>query len=277
MSEQPSRHKHTDTPAGDRWWSPRTVPVGQTLRCRIGPLTLELHHAPGEWDIGMQQDAEDRDDADAELVLGGGPLTLHDYQRFMFSRDDDHIQLTPVPADRAVVIKPHQAVFLPSGEETLLYVSSPVMVRIEAGTGKTLLREVPAVRLSDTWFGSSTREGELCYSGRTQARHQLDEVPRRSYRAITPARIRNEGPTPLPLDKLSVPVPVLSIYGDADGALWTQGISLIRGAESELAALTIDDAPPDFAGPVTLLSGPRETRTRGALVRAFSVLFGQGV
>ncbi|MEQ8484022.1 MAG: hypothetical protein RIB46_06635 [Pseudomonadales bacterium] len=273
MNEQ---SRQEDIAGRGRWWTPRTVAVGHTLHCRIGPLTLELHHAPGEWDIGMRQDAEHGDEITAELDLHGGPLTLDDYQRFMFSRDDDQIRLTPVPADRAVVIKPRQAVFLPSGEETLLYVSSPVMVRIEAGADRTLLREVPALRLSDTWFGSSTREGELCYSGRTQARHVLEEVPRRSYRAITPARIRNEGITPLPLDKLSVPVPALSIYGDGDGALWTQGISLVRGAESELAALTVDDGPPDFAGPVTLLSGPREPRTRGALVRAFSVLFGQG-
>lgn len=271
MSED-SEHRS----AGSNWWQPRRVTEGTTLDCRIGPLWLQISRAPGEWRLATVQDAESFEEEVAELLVRSGAIDGEDFQRYMFSRDDDLLRLTPMLLDRPVVIRPRQPVFLPSGEETMLYMSSPIMVRVEAGDPAVQLTEVPAVRLSDTWFGASTRDGELCYSGRTHARQQLDEVPRRSYRAITRARIRNEADTPLPLDRLSLPVPALSIHGSADGTLWTEQVALVRGADSELAALHIDDAPPDVAGPVELLCRARQPQSRGALVRAFSALFGEG-
>jgi hypothetical protein len=132
------------------------------------------------------------------------------------------------------------------------------------------------LRLSDTWFGPSTREGELCYSGKTHARHTLAEVPRRAHRAITPLHIRNEAASPLPLDKISLPVPVLSVYGAADASLWTETVTMIRGSDSDMAALRIEHGPPAYVGPVSLVSAPRREQARGGLVRAFNVLFGDG-
>ncbi|MFU8817032.1 MAG: hypothetical protein ACNA7W_16925, partial [Pseudomonadales bacterium] len=117
-------------------------------------------------------------------------------------------------------------------------------------------------------------EGELCYSGKTHARHTLAEVPRRAHRAITPLRVRNEAATPLPLDKISLPVPVLSVFGAADGSLWTEAVTMIRGSDSDMAALRIEKAPTEFAGPVDLVSGPRREQAKSGLVRAFNVLFG---
>lgn len=271
MSEETAQRS-----AGPNWWQPRRVTEGSTLDCRIGPLRLQICRAPGEWHIAATQDAESGESEVAELLLRSGAIDGEDFQRHMFARDDDLIRLTPMLLDRPVVIRPRQPVFLPSGEEIMLYMSSPIMVRVEAGDPAVQLSEIPAVRLSDTWFGASTRDGELCYSGRTHARQYLDEVPRRCYRAITPARIRNEAGTPLPVDRLSLPVTALSVHGSADGTLWTEGVALVRGANSELAALHIDDAPPDIAGPVELLSRPRQPQSRGALVRAFSALFGDG-
>lgn len=258
------------------WWRPRHLAAGKTLDCRIGPLRLQIHRAPGEWHVSAVQNAESGEAEFADLLQRDGDIDGEDYQRYLFARDDGRLRLLPMLSDRPVMIRPRQPVFLPSGEETVLYMSSPIVIRVEAGDPPVQLCDVPTVRLSDTWFGASTRDGELCYSGRTHARRVLDEVPRRSYRAISRARIHNKAATPLPLDRLSLPVPALSTYGAADGVLWTQGVSLVRGANSELAELHIDDAPPEFAGAVERLSGPRQSQSRGALVRAFSALFGDG-
>jgi len=256
------------------WWLPRRAPLGYTLDCRLGPLWLQIHRAPGEWQVAALHSAESVDAEHAEVVQREGAIDAEEFQRYMFSRDDEGLRLVPVLLDRPVVIRPRQPVFLPSGEETTLYMSSPVMVRVEAGEPPVTLCEIATVRLSDSWFGSSTREGELCYAGRTHARQYAEEVPRRSYRAITPARIRNEADTPLLLERLSLPIPALSVYGTADGQLWTESVSLVRGSNSELAALHIDDAPPDHAGTVERLCPPRHPQSRGTLVRAFSALFG---
>lgn len=256
------------------WWTARDVPEGSTLDGWLGPLRLQVHHAAGEWHVAATPGEETGEVQQTMLSLREGPIDGDEYERFMMSGRDSKLGLVPLLADRPVVIRPRQAVFLPPGESVTLYMSSPIHVRLDVGDPPMLLREVPTVRLSDTWFGSSTREGDLCYSGRTHARHVLAEVPRRPYRAITPAHIRNQADTVLSLDKLSLPVPALSVYGADDGSLWTESVSLIRGTDSDLAALHIEPGPPQLAGAVHPVSGPRQAQSRGSLVRAFSALFG---
>jgi hypothetical protein len=172
-----------------------------------------------------------------------------------------------------VVIRPRDPLFLLSGQETVMYLSTPLSLRVQVGEPAALLREVAMLRLSDTWFGPSTREGEICYAGRTHARHDLAEVPRRAHRAITPLKIVNHAASVLPLDRISLPVPLLSVYGAADGRLWTEGVSLQRASDSDMATLKIDRSPPAYAGEVVRLAGPRQPAARGGVVRAFSLLF----
>ncbi|HEX7038346.1 MAG TPA: hypothetical protein VF210_21455 [Pseudomonadales bacterium] len=260
------------------WWLPRRVPEGQSLGGRIGPLLLDVHRGPGEWQIAFSREDETLASSFARLELRMGGLEAGGgaFDRFILRGPSDRLVLRPLLADRPVVIRPRQPVFLPSGEEITLYMSSPVTVRVEAGEPPVLLRDVPSLAMSDTWFGPSTREGELCYSGRTHARHSLAEVPRRAHRAITPVHIRNEVESPLPLEKVALPVPLLSVYGAADGSLWTENVSLVRTSASDLAALRIGSGPPEYAGAAELISGPREAHGRGSLVRAFSHLFGNG-
>ncbi len=257
------------------WWLPQHVPPGQTLECRIGPLTLEIHHGHGEWYLGTTHDDETEEHGAARLTLRDGGVLAEDYERFMVADAGAALALSPLLCDRPVVIRPRQRVALPSGEEVTLYVSTPATVRVVVGEPGVLLGEVPSLMLSDTWFGPSTLEGELCYAGRTHARQTLAEVPYRAHRVITPVRVRNEGDSVLPLEKFSLPVPLLSVYGAEDGWLWTEGVSLLRRAgASDMAALEIDGSPPDYAGRVERLSEPRQAQHHGGLVRAFSMLFG---
>ena len=71
-----------------------------------------------------------------------------------------------------------------------IYVSSPVWIRLETATG-TLLDELPTIRQSDTWHGPNTREGELCYASRTFCRTNIDALPIRQNRALSPVIIYN--------------------------------------------------------------------------------------
>lgn len=258
---------------GDPWWSPRSVACGQTLEARLGTLVLKLAHHEGEWALATEQLDEDSAGPRAEF-------TLHDHhadavvaERFIVTGGDT-VELVPMLADRPVVIRPRSPVSLLPGSQTTMYLSTPVTLRIQVrGTPPLVLREVPMLRLSDTWFGPSTREGELCYAGRTHARHALEELPRRVHRVITAVRIVNHAPSALALERISLPVPVLSVFGASDGRLWTQAVSLQRSSDSDMAALRIDDKPPAEAGAVEPLSGPRQQPERGGVVRAFSLLF----
>jgi hypothetical protein len=258
------------------WWLPQQVPHGETLDCRIGPLRLRAQHVHGEWRIAHDyEDEVPGPMSPVALRVVAEAWTHPSIQRYVAPQGGGSLRLRPMLADRPVVIRPRQPVFLPSQTETTLYLSTPVWLRIEAGEREpVLLCEIPTVRLSDTWFGPSTREGELCYSGKTHARHDLAEVPYRSHRALTPLKVRNEASTVLPLEKLSLPVPLLSVYGTADGSLWTQRVSLLRRQNSDMADMAVEPRAPDLPGQVSRLSGPRIEPGHGGIVRAFSVLFG---
>ncbi len=260
-------------PSLEPWWTPRRVAVGHGLELDLGTLKLRLGHGPDEWRIDYDYLAEEAAPAKAR-IKGRRSLPPEFKERYVIGGDSSRLNLTPLLADRNVVIRPRQPVFLLSGQEVTLYLSTPVWIQMEVGEPGTLLRELPVQRLSDTWFGPSTREGEICYAGRTQARHHIDELPRRPHRAITPLHIHNKASTPLPLEKFSLPVPMLSLYGSADGSLWPQRLTLTREDQSDLAAVRIDRRPPDYADEIKLLAKPRQDPGRSGLVRAFSLLFG---
>ncbi len=255
------------------WWTPRRVPVGHGLDVTLGTLRLRLGHGPDEWRIHAEPIAEEAVAKNAR-IRARRSLPAEFEERHVLNGTSGHLTLTPLLADRNVVIRPRQPVFLLSGQAVTLYLSTPIWLRIDVGEPATLLREMPVTRLSDTWFGPSTREGEICYAGRTHARHHPDEIPHRPHRAITPLHIHNKAATPLPLEKISLPVPMLALYGSEDGMLWTQRVTLTREDQSDLAAVRIDPNPPEPNRKLSLLSKPRQNPGRSGLVRAFSLLFG---
>ncbi|TVS11082.1 MAG: hypothetical protein EA419_09195 [Wenzhouxiangella sp.] len=255
------------------WWTPRKVAVGHGLELTVGTLRLTLGHGPDEWRIERESIAEPEVSGKAR-IQGRRTLPSEYQERYVIGGDSSRLALTPMLADRNVVIRPRQPVFLLSGQKVTLFLSTPIWLKLEVGDPPSLLREMPVTQLSDTWFGPSTREGEICYAGRTHARHHIDELPRRPHRAITPLHIHNKASTPLPLEKFSLPVPMLALYGSENGSLWTQRVTLTREDQSDLAAVRIDPQPPEYAEKLSLLARPRQDSGRSGLVRAFSLLFG---
>ncbi|MDD3519510.1 MAG: hypothetical protein PHQ14_14270 [Chromatiales bacterium] len=255
----------------NQWWEPVDLAVGQILRCTIGPLVLTLGRGEGDWRLAWDRQAQGDDARTLLREVTDGPFPGEQFERFISHRDGGTVRLEPRLADRPLVVRPRQPTFLPGGEETTFFISSPLWIAIEIG-GR-VLREIPVLELSDTWFGPSTREGEICYAMPTYARVALGDVPLRHHRAVTPVRIHNRANEPLPIEKLSLPVPVLAIHGCEDGQLWTQGVSLERKVEGDMAELRVDAGPPREAREPRLLSAARREPERGGLVRAFSGLF----
>lgn len=259
-----------------RWWETFGVESGKTVACTIGPLTLFLSRCPEGWHI--RSESGDRGDAatgSGRKVVARSKAAMEGADRLMYGKVPAEVTLRPVLADRPVVVRPRYPAAIPPGEAATFYISSPVSVVVEIGRSGKAVREIPTSLMSDTWFGPNTREGELCYSTPTHARTVLDEVPRRPHRAITTVQVRNESRELLTIDRLSLPVPLLSVYGAADGSLWTQSVTLTQNvAGGELASLRVDERAPTAAPGAEFLSPPRRTPERGGLVRAFSGLFG---
>lgn len=263
------------------WWGEFRLDLGEVKRWHVGPTGLWIQRREHEWRLWHQQQndplAADLDVAstssEEDVPEGATP------HRFTFGRGVATVSLTPALADRAVIAKPESPFFVPSGESVTLFVSTPAWIVLQFGSPPKRLMEIPAFRASDTWFGSSTLEGELAYATRTSGRLSLAELPLRPHRAVTPVRIRNRAADALFLERLKVPVTYLSLFRDlrGDGAahLWTEAVTLVRDESGDLAGLQIGRGAPDEAGDTraSKVAGPRQQAETNLVLRAFSKLF----
>jgi hypothetical protein len=256
------------------WWKPIELAQGQCWRYAVGPLTIYLQRHAGEWWLAPESAGETEDEFRLESGQVPGIPEELDYARYAFDRAPESFLLRPRLLDRPVVVHTSHAVNIPTDQRITFFISTPVCVSV-AVQGDVELREIPVLRLSDTWFGPSTRVGELCYSARTQARNSRSEVPLRPHRAVTPVTIHNRSEQMLTIDKISLPVPFLAVYGRADGALWTDPLTLEHLPGEAMAKLRIGDQPPEGMTRADLLAPARDLPKKGGLVRAFVDMFSE--
>ena len=191
--------------------------------------------------------------------------------RFGVGKTESPLILTPALADRSVVIRPEIPIYIMPKKEVTLFASSPLWVRIETGDPPVLLQDVPIFRPSDTWFGPSTMEGELCYANRVYGRLALEDFIFRPHRAITVVYLKNGDSDSILLERLNLPIPNLSLYEAEDGCLWTQPIVLEMGV-GQKAGLEMKEVAPVEAKKPKLICGPRQKVEQGFLSRAVKSL-----
>jgi len=257
----------------DAWWDEVRLETGETRFWQIGPLCLWATRLEEEWQLATETIGEG---LATEMVAAAAPVSPPGpgaaMARFGFRDAPSSLRLLPAPADRPVVVKAASPFFVPAGEEVSLFVSSALWLQVRVGGSTDLLHETPLFRPSDTWFGPSTLEGELCYAAKTAARFNLERIPRRPHRAATVVRIRNRADTQLGLERLKIPLPLLSLYGTEDGQLWTESVTLERDEEGENATVKLGKGAPRSAGVAKRLAGPRARAEKGLLTRAFGGL-----
>lgn len=238
-------------------------------------MTLVMQRLEGEWrtSIARSGDPIEAAVARAEAVEAPDWRGLPAVERFAVRGDDTTVHLSPLTADRSVVARPIEPVSVPAAQDVTIFLSSPLWLRLEVGRARALLFETPIYRPSDTWFGPSPREGELCYATRAHFRVRRDEVPEWPHRAITAVRIHNVGAAPLRLERLNLAVLHLPVYGTEAGALWTPDVVLRTRVGVDFAPLEIQSPPPTHAPDAVELSPARIRTTSNPVVRAFSNLF----
>jgi hypothetical protein len=254
------------------WWGKYTVPAQKQSKWQLGPLSIWLQHLAHEWRLATKS----RPDAYEKIVRHEGPSAIETLSadtvpsRYCFSHMCDTVRLVPALPDRPVVTKPDTPLYVYPNEQVTLYLSFPLWLRMEVGEPSRLLREVPLYRMSDTWFGPNTREGEICYASHTAGSVNLADLARRSYRAATAVVVRNRSNSPLYVERLKINLPNLSLYADSDNMLWTNAMILEHTAGEGLANLQIEHRAPSEAKNPQFIIGPRQVERRSALVRAFS-------
>lgn len=254
------------------WWQPQTLLNEQSCKILLGPLQIFLQRKAGEWRLATELLTQAEHQHVESQLLDQWPQRSQ-ASRFVFENEPLQFCLKPLLADRPVVVKTHQPVYVPPGEQVTFYISSPVSIRIELQQPTLLLKEVQTLRLSDTWFGPNTQVGELCYADKTQARQSKEELPKRVHRAVTPVTVKNNSSQMMSIEKLSLPIPYLSLYGLADGSLWTDQVLLDHQDDAEMSKLQISKKMPAGSDGAERLAKPRLYMEKHGLFRAFSDLF----
>jgi hypothetical protein len=243
---------------GSKWWGTFELEVKKPLFWEIGALLLGIERQEHEWRIASNASA----DIDktriviAEEESPGFSKKNLQFRRFVFQHTHSSITLTPVAADRPQVSHAETPFYLPPNEHVTIYVSSPAWVRVEVGQHKTVLDDIATLRQSDTWHGPSTLEGEICYASRTFCRTNLEEIPLRMNRVLSPVIIYNNAKEPLLIEQLSLPLPFLSIYADKNYNLFTEEI-IIKNELHHKHTIKQGKGAPRIAPDAALISTPR--------------------
>ncbi|NNE45649.1 MAG: hypothetical protein HKN37_03215 [Rhodothermales bacterium] len=262
------------------WWGPFSLKEGDAGRWQVGPCTLWIERERYEWRVThwravdpMEELVDVEVPARTELVRPDASVTVS-LNRFSVQKTSEDLIIEPVLANRPVIVRPRNALYVEGNESSTLYVSTPVWLRIKIGEHR-ILTEVPSIRPSDSWFGANTREGELCYSSVTEGRTRVEDIPFRAHRVVTPVSIENDSDEDLRVERVRIPVQYLSLFRDDRGFFWTESMHFVRVKENEIASRRIDRGAPAAASKATTISGPREVRDRSGLVRTFSSLINQ--
>jgi hypothetical protein len=260
-------------------------------RWHVGPSTIWVYRSSHDWRVisRLSVDPVTADPmaqrSDVTVPLDENEMTAvleaedddRRTSRYSVRHTDETVALRPALADRPVVARPEHPLSILPGESVTLYLSTPLWVRVGLDDSDRQLQEVPSHRMSDTWFGPSTREGELCYATRTAGRLQLDKLPHRLHRALTPLQIRNRATDALALERVQLPAPHLALYHTPDDVLWTEAVTMTRRDGETGASVRIAEGPPPDIDDATRIQEPRETSKQGLITSTFSTfgaLFG---
>lgn len=258
----------------DRWWGSFDLEPGEAGRWRIGPLELWARRRAQEWRLATRHHAEeDREDWELSLPLDGDQLPdAGEVSRFAMANTTSRLELRPALGDRTIVTRPLVPLHLLGGEEVTLFVSTPLWIRISTDPGDRGFADICTVRLQDTWLGTSTLDGELCYGSKTAARLHEENLPRRAHRAITEVVLKNPSSSELLIERLGLPVSHLPLYWSAERGFCTPRIIIEQGDPAELAQVKLGDRAP--IEPAERISEARTRSSRNLIVRALGGLLG---
>jgi len=265
-------------PEAAPWWGPCEVDLERAVAWQVGPLSVRAARRASEWRVAWRW-------SPAQSVVGPSvaPRRLddlpleemdaeHTCHRYGLAQTEPALTLRPLLADRPLISRPEVPFTVQPGTEVRLLVTTPLWLRLEAG-GAALI-ELVCRRPSDTWFGVSTREGALCYAGRTHLRPTSEPGDVPLWHARTPIRLRNRAADPLHLARLKLPVDTLPLFVDR-GIFWTPAVILDRReAGSDLAAVAVDAEPPFEADAhARRVAPPRRDAPESAALRVFNSFF----
>lgn len=255
------------------WHSPKII-KSQPLRIDIGELSLIISRREYEWRLNyewLEKGSEGRylcsyidDIPDADLQIKAG-VNGHNIDRVAMEDMTQQVTITPRLADRPVIVRPYSPLIIPADHRVTLYVTVPLWMCVNFS--ESVRRDFPVQRLSESWIGSLTGDGELCYGSYTHARLDKSTLPNLPYRALTVMTIHNQSNEDSVLQRLSIPEPYLCLY-EVDGQLVTEPLSIAMDAKKNRGIVEIIERDGESA-----ITAPRRQSDKGVLVNTWENLF----
>ena len=263
--------KPADAARALRWWGPLdTTPDGCT-RVGVGPLDLLVERRPDEWRIRQREEAQASEDRVTRVACDAAARDAVEWERMLRVGTDTAthgLDVVAKTADLPIVSLPVDPFVLPPRTGVVFYVSTPLWLGLTCG-GEVVF-ETPILAPRQTWVGAPAGPGGPAYANRTQCRRQLDELPVRPHRAISPVAVENRAGTPRAIERLVLSVPYLTLFATASAQLWTERIEIeLDGEETESR---ICPGSPDEASGTEPLAPPREPMPTGRLGRMLAAV-----
>lgn len=257
------------------WWGEFSLAPQETKCWNVGGRAFLIKRKVSEWNT-WNIESSTEEDVDI-FVSDGSNITLNSNMvtgRFLEKNTSNSIKVSPLLADRTMIARPASELSILAGEKIQLFISSPIWFCAQTLPSGKCLVDLPFWRPSDSWFGSSTIDGQLCYAKYTSAKTNLDELDFHPHRATTAITVFNSHNKALVINRINVPVNYLSLYSDNKNQLWTSRISIKIEGDSADVELVIDKNFSSEFEPHSLVSSPRISSEHGKIIRRISHLFG---
>lgn len=225
------------------WWGTFSIEEEQSRFFKIGNIVICVDRFHQKWHITTYREGQ------------------QPFKSFA-AQTSNVIHLKPALADRPLLSQLDRPVYIPVGKTMLVYISSPIWIRIDAGEPPIGLDQFPTESLADTWFGKNTLEGELCYANPIQGSPRLEDLPYESTQVITPVSIENRSKETLLLQELKIPLPYLAIYSDPYNRLWTDQLNIYQEGPQSIETLVVH-SPPMPLKDIQFITPPRFTLKPG--------------
>ena len=254
-----------------RMWDPVAIEPKTVYYAGFGTLEVWIERSFDDWYLASRlPEQEQRAVALTKAKNIRIPEGL-DWKRWVSGEEASVVRFLPAMPDRSVVVRPRYPLHVPTGTSVPFFVNIPLWVRVTVGEENgNLLCEIPSVTLSNTWFGEPTM-GELCYSLKTKALRNLEEVSNHPYMATCPVRIQNQAPADLDFQRICIRVEHLHVYRGKD-RLWTNQVDVVFKGEDLTSQVTIRKYAPVVEKNSERLCPARQPVDRSLLKRSFYFL-----
>jgi len=220
-----------------KWWGDIEFALDEVKTWRIGEREIRVQRKEKEWLVWDLRTKHESDDSLLlETTVEPEQAPLH---RHLMNASESVLKIEPTLADRSMIVRPSSPLSVLPGESTELFVSTPLWLRAITYRKQSTIIDLPFWLPSDSWFGTSTMHGELCYAKYTDAKVQLANITPRSHRAITTVSIANEHHEPFIVQRINLPVNLLDTYVDDDQQFWTDCVVITHDESHKRASLDI--------------------------------------